>query len=722
MILNNAPQQEAVLSNVGEIGEFRIRNSAKAFNILSSGLYANKVRAIIRELSCNAVDSHIAAGKGDTPFETHLPTTLEPFFSIRDFGTGLSHDQVTNIYTTYFESTKTASNEFIGALGLGSKSPFSYTDNFTVTAIKDGRKGIYSAFINGEGVPSIALMGEEETQEPNGVEVKFSVNDRFDFSKFSDEARNVYLYFKLRPIIKGNVIAIPEMEYETKDIIPGVHSTTKGRRSMAVMGNIAYPIDIPQADKNLGDLHKLLECSLVMEFGIGELDFQASREGLSYIPQTIDAIKRKIEQVNDQLAIHIAAEADKIENLWERSIFLFEKKRIDLWASAVIKYVEDTDFPLFDKTESRWSSNFILRMKEEDLAAMNLHIKSFRINRNEDMCRNQKIDKHNFGKLQTGGYPLYESCWNIPVEDNVSFVFNDTKIGCLERAKNHWREKDTRGYRETVFVVEPIDKKQVINKKAFLDAIHNPPELCLMNASDLIEKPRNGKSGGIGRDVTILSVQERGGNRYHASSSQLVWRDAGRFSEFDKTKTYYYVPLLGFSAQMQINMSVHELVSLLHRSHLQDFQIVVYGVRKTDIEEIKKQSNWVNVEDFVKQTLKTFDNKFAMSLVKSNIDDDCIFKYDLKEIVNKLEDGETKTLLTEFIGLPKKEGINSIQTLMRYYRKDFDTNHSSMLVKYNDKFNVFTKRYPLIDKLEVYRSNSAEVADYINMVDKVKGV
>ena len=178
MILNNAPQNEAVLSTVGEIGEFRIRNSAKAFNILSSGLYANKIKAIIRELSCNAVDSHVAAGKGDVPFEVHLPNALEPHFSIRDFGTGLSHDQVTNIYTTYFESTKTASNDFIGALGLGSKSPFSYTDNFTVTAIKDGRKGIYSAFINGEGVPSIALMMEEQTDEPAGVEIKFSVNDR----------------------------------------------------------------------------------------------------------------------------------------------------------------------------------------------------------------------------------------------------------------------------------------------------------------------------------------------------------------------------------------------------------------------------------------------------------------------------------------------------------------------------------------------------------------
>ena len=62
MKLNSTPQNEAVLSNVGQIGEFRIRNSAKAFGILSSGLYANKIRAVIREISCNAVDSHVAAG------------------------------------------------------------------------------------------------------------------------------------------------------------------------------------------------------------------------------------------------------------------------------------------------------------------------------------------------------------------------------------------------------------------------------------------------------------------------------------------------------------------------------------------------------------------------------------------------------------------------------------------------------------------------------------
>jgi hypothetical protein len=256
MILNNAPQNEAVLSNVGEIGEFRIRNSAKAFNILSSGLYANKIRAIIRELSCNAVDSHVAAGKPDVQFEIHIPNSLDPHFSIRDYGTGLSHEQVTQIYTTYFESTKTNSNEFIGALGLGSKSPFSYTDNFTITAIQGNKKGIYSAFINGEGVPSIALMMEEATDEESGVEIKFSVNDRYDFYKFRDEAQKVFRHFKLLPKVNGcSEFRFELPDYETQNIIPGVHTLTNGRRSVAVMGNIAYPIEVPNAEASLGNLN-----------------------------------------------------------------------------------------------------------------------------------------------------------------------------------------------------------------------------------------------------------------------------------------------------------------------------------------------------------------------------------------------------------------------------------------------------------------------------------
>ena len=48
--------------NIGTESSFRIRSNRRAFQILSSNLYANKIKAVVRELSCNARDSHVAAG------------------------------------------------------------------------------------------------------------------------------------------------------------------------------------------------------------------------------------------------------------------------------------------------------------------------------------------------------------------------------------------------------------------------------------------------------------------------------------------------------------------------------------------------------------------------------------------------------------------------------------------------------------------------------------
>src|SRR5271156_6461407 len=124
-------RNEVERSNVASESSFRIKTTAKAFDILSSGLYTDRVLAVVRELSCNAYDAHVAANNLE-PFEIHVPNSLEPWFHVKDFGTGLSDEDVMNLYSTYFESTKTDSNDFIGALGLGSKSPFSYTKAFEV--------------------------------------------------------------------------------------------------------------------------------------------------------------------------------------------------------------------------------------------------------------------------------------------------------------------------------------------------------------------------------------------------------------------------------------------------------------------------------------------------------------------------------------------------------------------------------------------------------------
>ena len=719
MIINAAPQNEAIMSNVGEIGEFRIRNSAKAFNILSSGLYANKIRAIVRELSCNAVDSHAAAGKKDTPFDVHLPNSLEPWFSIRDYGTGLSADQVTNIYTTYFESTKTASNEFIGALGLGSKSPFSYTDNFTVTAIKDGVKGIYTAFINEQGVPSIAKMMDEHTTEPAGVEVRFAVEERYDFDKFRQEARFVYEYFKLRPVVSGYAdFKFKEPEYKEKDIIPGVHYSGEGhsRNSYAIMGNIKYPIDVPNADKALGGLQGLLSCGLVMEFKIGELDFQASREGLSYIPQTIDAIKNKLVALNAQLAIHIAQEADKITNLWERASYLAKRHDDHLFTQAVVKYVTDTKFKLYTPQHNRWNAMKTFKFDAKDLAALyNIVIRAFGKNSSYAVCSTIK-PTHAYNNVN--GATVYHDEWEIRVSDDVYFVINDTKVGATERAKHHWKNSKFNTHQSNVYVIEAADKTKPVRTTPFFAELSSPPEDKILKASSLLEKER---AGGMGQNVTIMRLEEGPRNSWR-DRGQMVWRDGGKASAFDAKQTYYYLPLSGYK-NLGVVEDIKQLEVNLRKSGI--YTNHIYGVRKGDIEAIKSQKNWVNLDEHVKGKLAKLGQADVMGLVKQSIDWKELYQYNATTDITNTS-SPYLVLFNTFKDVKESDQSlrQSLEWLCRQYKVATSTNvdPATLIDKYNKEVEAIKKRYPLIKNLSKYGTEGKDLAEYINLIDQTKGV
>ena len=724
MIINNAPANEAVLSNVGQVGDFKIKASAKAFNILSSGLYANKIRAIIRELSCNAVDSHMAAGKQDTPFDVHLPNDLEPWFSIRDYGTGLTHDQVTSIYTTYFESTKTDSNDYIGALGLGSKSPFSYTDNFTVTAIKDGKKGIYTAFINEQGVPSIALMMTEETTDPSGVEIKFSVNERYDFSKFRDEARTVYTYFALRPVVTGyKDFQFQDVTYDTKDIIPGVHSYKHNHRSVAIMGNIAYPIDVPNSDKVLGDLRSLLGCGLELHFAIGELDFQASREGLSYIPTTIEAIKRKLVALNSALTTVLAAEADAIANLWERAIFLRGKKDSGLWHAAVTKYVTDTKLVTVDTSTNNWSFFAKNKITVDVLAKKyNISVTAFSHSGASTTVTNSKPGHDSVKKADGTGYDII-NFWNFEIDRGARFVLNDLNIGATERAKFHWKNtpkaKDE-ATTQMVYVLAKFDKTKPMNTKSFFAAIHNPPTAWNINASQLQEKAR--VSGSL-RNVTILELQERGTGGYYRSK-EMVWRDAGKADSFSTTDTHYYLPMSGFNVDSKLGHSfnVKTFYNDLKECGVDSLKKHIYGVRKGDIEFIKTQKNWINIEDFVAQELSKIDNKLTMSLVLQAVDNYNLCQYN-SNIVYHVEatDSPYLKLVMQFKGYEKiRYSEQSLKNLCRLYAKNVSFNPQDTVDLFTAQCKEVSQRYPLLQYLR--SAPNEQVAEYINMIDTQKGV
>lgn len=270
---------------------FKIQASAKAFEILSSNIYEHKVRAVIREYNCNAYDAHVLAGN-EQPWDVHLPTHLEPYFSVRDYGTGLSDEQMRQVFTTYFDSTKIHSNEFIGGLGLGSKSAFSLVDSFTVVSYYNGTKSDYSCYKDKNGEPQLALLCETDTDEPNGLEVSMSVDGRS--GEFDAEAVRVFKYFDVLPNINDQeVVRDIQIQKDEYDFVTEDMSLRNDWGNLyAVMGNVAY-----QIPSEFGR-----DLSGFIRFDIGELSFNAGREKLSLDDDTKLKLRKRVDDVQNQLA------------------------------------------------------------------------------------------------------------------------------------------------------------------------------------------------------------------------------------------------------------------------------------------------------------------------------------------------------------------------------------------------------------------------------------
>lgn len=317
--------EKTIETNIEESNSFTIQSTAKTFKILSNTLYSDKISAVIRELSTNAHDANVEAGSNKA-FKVHLPDDIEPWFSVRDYGNGMSHDYVLYLYSSYFSSDKTDRNDVTGAFGLGSKSPFSYVDSFTVTSIHQGVKRSYLAFVDDTGIPKISFLTQENTDEDSGVEVQVPVKP-IDFFDFQEKAGSIYYYFDKKPIItNGRLIdrISCSVLYSGKDW--KIVGNSKDGETVAVQGNVHYPIKISSIENR--DNENFVHNNFILYFDIGELDVAPSREHLSYDSQTIEAIRRKLKKVEGELKKKVQEEINSKKNRREAIKHMFTVKRM----------------------------------------------------------------------------------------------------------------------------------------------------------------------------------------------------------------------------------------------------------------------------------------------------------------------------------------------------------------------------------------------------------
>ena len=283
---------------------FEIAATSAAFDILANKLYSNPRLAVLRELCTNANDAHIMANNLDRNFVLHIPTADSPFFSIRDFGPGLTVDEFELIYFNFFVSTKQGDDSQTGNFGLGAKSPFACANSFKVSSYQKGKRVTYQLEPE-DGVPTYEIVEEAETLEPDGLEI--FIDDWKDEYK-----RDMYLWKKIAMNFFKSTSFLPNANFTDDEYNELLRVRPFYQKNSIMFDTVNYPtitcnvagvgFKVEPNEIGADELISLLNSLCVSDINImaakNDVSITPSREELQYDAKTqmfiTDAIKQTI--------------------------------------------------------------------------------------------------------------------------------------------------------------------------------------------------------------------------------------------------------------------------------------------------------------------------------------------------------------------------------------------------------------------------------------------
>lgn len=191
----------------GKTKAYGINNSAEFMLTMADGLYQNKLLAAIQEVLCNSWDAHIASKR------THMPikvTLTRDSIEFQDSGEGIPFDIIEDIYCVYGASTKKLSEEETGGFGLGSKAPYAYVDQLTMTNARDGKSVTYAGIKsdpNEEGRPSFRDLVTIPAVH-TGIKVSFAILSENDQLQAAQYIRDLAFFADMNVELNGEKLEI----------------------------------------------------------------------------------------------------------------------------------------------------------------------------------------------------------------------------------------------------------------------------------------------------------------------------------------------------------------------------------------------------------------------------------------------------------------------------------------------------------------------------------
>lgn len=276
------------------------------FRVLTD-IYSNPVASVVREYAANGYDSHVLAGQ-TRPVEVIFPTYLNASFIVRDWGVGMSREDLVNVYRMYGASTKRDTNDMIGAFGLGAKSALALTNSFTVNAVKDGKRNVVIISKDEEGGSDVNFLAEQDVDEPNGVTVTIPVPNPREFAQV--QASNIFVGWKPGTVLVDGKQPASVYDAEFYKALPQasgwyepnakVLPRTNGHLLRAVVGPVLYNITAEVTREVLSGFSAkvpadTLAARLVLNLPNGSVAITPNREELIFNAMTKRAIIAALE-------------------------------------------------------------------------------------------------------------------------------------------------------------------------------------------------------------------------------------------------------------------------------------------------------------------------------------------------------------------------------------------------------------------------------------------
>lgn len=646
----HSDKKEVTVGGAKSTNEFSMKMNAKAFRVLSDGMYKNKIGSLVREICCNAKDAHTQAGKTDVPFTVHLPDHLEPWFAVEDYGVGLSPEQISQVYCTFFESTKDQSNDQVGAFGLGSKTPFAYDESFTVTSVFDGMEYHYAAYLDGEGMPSISLMSENETDKPNGLTVKIAAK-REDFETFRKEVAKQLRYFSVKP----NIHNCGHFEFDnlreaamTIGSVEILNGDQWNERITIIQGDVGYPLDIPEIKDHLSDgnfpiIKMLKESSARITFDIGQINVTASREGVEYNKATIANIDAKITEFREQMQDELNNILSKEDNDWNRALVLNGNSTL-----AKIAGQMDYEIPNAYRVGGEWKFNAGDYFGET--VEIEHKMEDGTIRQRKQFKRYYKIvmyRKNNSGNITMKTSKDVDS---LKVEKDIEHLYyRDTSKQPVARIKHEMIENDMD--RMFVVCIGPDHDKTVTTAfttkvlKEISESFGGLPTQAISK----LEKPPAPIRNNTNYDKPI-AYQIKPENAHWLRRFQDSTYDWGRaYGTLEDLEPSVYVECDRYAIESASYKDFDKMYALIVCG-LSD--VTVYGFNRMNTEKIKQIDGWIPLSEYVEQEYPKVEPMFDeyRALARLHILHDKFYRimdsdnlkklYDLRSMLDKGTIGE----------------------------------------------------------------------------------